>query len=111
MSELLIEVETENWNREVLDSETPVLIDFWADWCGPCRSQDPIVEQFARDFEGKLRVAKVDIDEYPDLADQFEVRSIPTLLLLIDGQEEERLVGLTNRQELDDRLKPYVEAA
>ncbi|MDA0989628.1 MAG: thioredoxin [Verrucomicrobia bacterium] len=106
-----IDVDAENWTRDVIDSETPVLVDFWAEWCGPCRTLSPIVEELAEELVGKITIAKVDVDQMPHLASQFEVRSIPTLVLMVNGEEEERVIGLANKHEIQVRLRPYVEAA
>ena len=104
-------VEQDNWSREVMDSETPVLLDFGAEWCGPCRSLSPIMDELAQELAGKIKVAKVDVDEHPNIMRDFEVHSIPTLMVVVDGREEERLVGFTNKEDLLRRLKPYFEAA
>lgn len=87
----------ENFETEVLKSDRPVLVDFWATWCGPCRRQGPIIEDLAQDG---YAVGKVDVDEQPSLAQQYQVMSIPTLLLFKGGKEVKRLVGLTPRDTL-----------
>lgn len=95
-------ITTQNFETEVLQSEKPVLIDFWATWCGPCMRQGPIVEELSQ--EGYY-VGKVDVDQEPGLAQQFKVMSIPTLLIFKDGKEVQRLVGLTPK----DTLKKLLE--
>lgn len=95
-------ITSENFETEVLKSEKPVLVDFWATWCGPCMRQSPIVEELAE--EGYC-VGKVDVDQEPGLAQQFRVMSIPTLLIFKDGKEVQRLVGLTPK----DTLKKLLE--
>ena len=96
------EITTENFETEVLKSEKPVLIDFWATWCGPCMRQGPIVEALA---EEGYAVGKVDVDQNMALAQQFRVVSIPTLILFKDGAEVKRFVGLTSKEELKSALE------
>ena len=104
-------IDSDKWKGEVLDSEIPVLVDFWADWCGSCRSIAPVLDEIADEFEGRIRIAKVDVDENPDLASEFEVRSIPTLLLIVDGEEEDRIVGLTDKTTILNKLGAYSKVA
>ena len=96
------EITTANFEAEVLKSEKPVLIDFWATWCGPCMRQGPIVEALA---EEGYAVGKVDVDQNMALAQQFRVVSIPTLILFKDGAEVKRFVGLTSKEELKSALE------
>jgi thioredoxin 1 len=95
-----------NWDREVLESKVPVLIDFWAPWCGPCREFSPIVQRVAKRYDGKVKVAKVDIDEARDLAERFGIRSIPTVLLFDGGtQPRWRQEGMVPEGILTDALE------
>ncbi len=95
-----IKLSTENFEKEVLKSEKPVLVDFYADWCGPCNAMAPVIEELAKELEGKVKVGKINVDENPDIAVEYNVMSIPTLLVFKNGKEEKRLVGLRNKEEL-----------
>ena len=98
------EITVANFETEVLKSEKPILIDFWATWCGPCMRQGPVVEELA---EEGYAVGKVDVDQNMALAQQFRVVSIPTLILFKDGAEVKRFVGLTSKEECTGRLRIY----
>lgn len=95
-----IKLSTENFEKEVLKSEKPVLVDFYADWCGPCNAMAPVIEELAKELEGKVKVGKTNVDENPDIAVEYNVMSIPTLIVFKNGKEEKRLVGLRNKEEL-----------
>jgi len=92
------------FENEVLASDTPVLVDFWAPWCGPCRMIAPIVESVADDYDGRLTVAKLNVDENPFTAQRYQVMGIPTLILFKDGEPVERIVGYLPKDELENRL-------
>lgn len=95
-----IKLSTENFEKEVLKSEKPVLVDFYADWCGPCNAMAPVIEELAKELDGKVKVGKINVDENPDIAVEYNVMSIPTLIVFKNGKEEKRLVGLRNKEEL-----------
>ena len=95
-----IKLSTENFEKEVLKSEKPGLVDFYADWCGPCNAMAPVIEELAKELEGKVKVGKINVDENPDIAVEYNVMSIPTLIVFKNGKEEKRLVGLRNKEEL-----------
>jgi len=107
-SESIIHVGTDNWENEVISSETPVLVDFWAEWCGPCRAMNPILEELSDELSGQLKVAKVNVDENQQLAGQFGIRSIPTLLLVKAGNVEETLVGAINKESLREKISTHL---
>jgi thioredoxin 1 len=100
-----------NFKSEVLESSQPVLVDFWAEWCGPCKMIAPTIEQLAADFDGKAKVVKVNVDEQPNLAQQYGVRSIPTLLFFRDGKVAEQLVGAAPKEALADKLTNLITVA
>ena len=90
----------QNFQAEVIDSDLPVLVDFWAAWCGPCRTIAPVVEQLTEDYKGKVKVAKLDVDDNPLTASRYDVMSIPTLLLFRNGTVIDRVVGAVPKQYL-----------
>ena len=94
-----------NFQTEVLASEQPVLVDFWAVWCGPCRRVAPVIEELAVEFDGRAKIGKLDVDNNPQVAMQYGVRSIPTLLFFKDGQVVDQLIGAVSKKVLSDRLE------
>jgi thioredoxin 1 len=96
----MISLTQENFAKEVLQSATPVLVDFWAEWCGPCKMIAPILDELAEEYSGRVRIAKVNIDEQQALAAEYSVRAIPTLLLFKQGQVAEQVVGLRSKRDL-----------
>jgi thioredoxin 1 len=107
-SENVVHIEGSNWESEVLSSDIPVLVDFWAEWCGPCRAIAPILDELADELAGKLKIAKVDVDKSPQLAGDFGVRSIPTLLVIKGGVVQEQMVGATSKAVLTEKLAAYL---
>lgn len=101
----------QNFKAEVLESNQPVLVDFWAEWCGPCRMIAPSVEQLARDFEGRAKIVKVNVDEEQMLASQYGIRSIPTLLFFQGGKVVDQLVGAAPKETLATKLTNLVAVA
>ena len=95
-----IKLSSENFEKEVLKSEKPMLVDFYADWCGPCNAMAPVIEELATELDGKAKVGKINVDENSDIAVEYNVMSIPTLIIFQNGKEEKRLVGLRDKEEL-----------
>ena len=105
-----IEITDSNFQREVLDSDKPVLLDFWAVWCGPCKHIAPVVEEIAKDYAGRLKVGKVDVDMNPEISMKFGVRSIPTLMVFKGGKVVEQVIGAVHKRNLLDKVTPHIEA-
>jgi thioredoxin 1 len=101
-------VTDETFNQEVLKSETPTLVDFWAVWCGPCRMVAPVVDEIAREQTGKLKVMKLDVDENQGTAMAYGVMSIPTLILFKVGQPVERIVGFRPKGDMEKKILPHL---
>lgn len=95
---------TANFDEEVLSSDMPVLVDFYADWCGPCKMMAPIVEELAKKYDGKLKVGKCNIDEENGLAARYRVMSIPTIIIFSGGQIKETIIGAVPQKELEDKI-------
>jgi len=108
MSDKVIELNDANWASEVMSSREPVLIDFWAAWCVPCKTLSPIVESIAAELAGRLKVGKLDVQENEKVPIQYDVRTLPTLLVIKGGQVVEQRVGLVTRDNLMKLLTPHL---
>jgi thioredoxin 1 len=102
-----IELSDSTFEDEVLEADTPILVDFWADWCGPCKMIAPVVEELAGEFDGRVRVGKLDVDANPNAMNAYQVASIPTLILFKDGEPVERIVGVTSKQKLAQAMEKH----
>lgn len=103
-----LELTDSSFDKDVLQSETPVLVDFWAEWCGPCRMIAPTVEAFAEEYSGKIKVGKVDVDSNIGTATRYNIRGIPTLLLFKGGKVVDQRVGAVGKSELVKMVEPHV---
>ena len=105
MAGSVVEFSAGNFDQEVAQSPLPVLMDLWAAWCGPCRMIGPVVEELAGTYQGRVKIGKLNVDDHPQVAAQFRVMNIPTLLLFKGGQEVDRIVGVVPKEELIRRLE------
>lgn len=103
-----VEITTDNFEAEVMKSEVPVLIDFWADWCMPCKMVAPVLEEIGKDYDGKLKIGKLDVDANGELAMKFNVQSIPTLLLIKNGEEVGRKIGAVPRPAIEELFAEHI---
>lgn len=108
MSNKAIEVNGGNFNQEVLESEIPVLVDFWAAWCGPCRMVSPVIDEIANEYSHKIKVAKVNVDENSDIAGKYGIMSIPSIFLFKNGKKVESIVGVRPKQTFEEMLKKHI---
>lgn len=105
---MALAVTKDNFQKEVMESEKPVLLDFWAAWCGPCRMVAPTIDKLSQEYEGKAVIGKVNVDEEQSLAEQFKVMSIPSIFILKNGEVVEKMVGARSQEELSELLDKHI---
>ncbi len=108
MSKEIMEINDSNFKEGILKSNLPVLVDFWAPWCGPCKMIAPVIEELASEYAGKLKVGKVNVDDCPATATDFGVMNIPTLILFNNGEEVKRIVGVTSKREIASKIAEVI---
>ena len=108
MSDNIVHVTDASFDQEVLSADVPVLVDFWAEWCGPCKMIAPVLSEIADEYEGKLKVCKVDVDANPDIPPKFGIRGIPTLILFKDGNAEATKVGALSKTQLNEFVEDAI---
>ena len=108
MADNVAEFTDANFQSDVLSSESPVLVDFWAPWCGPCKMVAPTIEELATEFDGRVRIGKVNTDENPEIATTHQISAIPTVMLFKNGEVVERWVGVTKKEKLSAALENHV---
>ncbi len=99
-----VKVTSQTWEQEILKSASPVMVDFWAEWCGPCRMIAPTVEELAVEYDGKLKVCKLNTDENPDVAGKYQIMGIPSLLFFKDGKLIDKVVGAASKKQFKDKI-------
>lgn len=106
----LVHINQENFEKEVKESSTPVIVDFWAEWCAPCKMMGPVFEELSNEYEGRLKFAKLNTEEESVLAGSFSIRGIPSLLIMKDGKEVDRIVGFTPKEMLKQKIDSILSA-
>jgi len=101
----LLQVTDDNFDDEIMNSDIPAMVDFWAEWCGPCKMVGPVVEELAQEYEGKIKIAKMDVDQNRQTPVRFGIRNIPTLIMFKGGEVVQTIVGAQTKSHLDEELK------
>ena len=99
-----IEVTSESWDDEVMKSSNPVMVDFWAEWCGPCKMIAPILEELAEEYMGQLKICKLNTDDHPEISSRFQIMGIPSLLFFKDGELIDKIVGAASKKQFKDKI-------
>ena len=107
-SEAIIQLDDASFESEVISSDKPVLVDFWAPWCGPCKALAPVIDEISDEYVDKLKVGKVNVDENPEISMKFGIRSIPTLMVFKDGEVQEQIIGAVPKSEIENALQKIV---
>lgn len=105
MSENIVEISDSSFDSEVLKADKPVLVDFWAPWCGPCKAIGPLMEELSKAYDGKVKFAKCNVDDNPVTPGNYGIRAIPTLILFKDGQQVDQIVGMADKSKLEATIK------
>ena len=107
-SEAIVELNDSSFDTEVINSDKPVLVDFWAPWCGPCKALAPVIDEISTDFADKVKVGKVNVDDNPEISMKFGIRSIPTLIVFKDGEVLDQIIGAVPKSEIEKALEKVV---
>ena len=108
MSENILELTSENFDEKVINSDIPVIVDFWAEWCGPCKALVPTLDKIAEDYKGKAIIGNVNVEQYQEIAQEYNVRNIPNLLIFQSGEVQESLVGLAPEHKITEVLNKFI---
>lgn len=111
MAEGILEVDDSSFDTEVLQAEKPVMVDFWAPWCGPCRAIGPVIEELARDFDDKIKFTKCNVDDSPVTPGKYDIRSIPTLMFFKEGSVVDHVVGIVSKSKLEETINRLLQPA
>ena len=104
MAEAIKEISDDTFDQEVLKADQPVLVDFWAPWCGPCKAITPVLEEISKNYEGKLKIVKCNVDDNPATPSNYGIRAIPTLILFKEGEKKEQIVGMVQKAKLEEAI-------